>query len=187
MPRLNRLFCVVFLCLAAAGAAFAGTPQPGQKAPGFKLQDQHGKWHQLSDYRGQWVVLYFYPKDDTPGCTTEACSFRDDIFKFRKMGVQVLGISLDDVSSHKEFAEKYHLPFPILADAEHKAAKNYDVITHFLGFTVAHRETFIVSPDGVVAKHYGDVDPKEHAREVLAALHDLMQQKPQGAGGTSTS
>lgn len=185
MNRFSRPLLALVLALFA-GAALAASPQPGQAAPGFKLQDQNGKWQQLSDYRGQWVVLYFYPKDDTPGCTTEACNFRDDIFKFRKLGVQVLGISLDDVSSHQEFAEKYHLPFPILADSDHKAAEAYDVITHFLGFTVAHRETFIIAPDGKVAKHYGDVDPKEHSREVLAALQKLMQ-TDQGAGGTSTS
>ena len=97
----------------------------GQVAPDFNLQDQNGKWHTLKDYRGQWVVLFFYPKDDTPGCTTEACSFRDNIFEFKGLDTQILGVSLDDVSSHKEFSEKYSLPYPILADVTKECAEEY--------------------------------------------------------------
>ncbi|MBT5216395.1 MAG: peroxiredoxin, partial [Gammaproteobacteria bacterium] len=94
----------------------------GQMAPNFNLQDQNGKWHTLNDYKGQWVVLFFYPKDGTPGCTTEACSFRDNIFEFKGLDTQLLGVSLDDVRSHKEFSEKYSLPYPILADVTKECA-----------------------------------------------------------------
>ena len=93
-------------------------PAVGDSAPTFKLQDQNGDWHTLGDYKGKYVVLFFYPKDGTPGCTTEACNFRDNIFAFDDLNTQILGISLDDVDSHKEFSEKYSLPYPILADIE---------------------------------------------------------------------
>lgn len=168
---------LLILGLLSLGApALADAPAVGSPAPAFKLQDQNDQWHQLSDYHGQWVVLYFYPKDDTPGCTTEACAFRDSIFKFRDMGVQVLGVSLDDVSSHKEFAEKYHLPFPLLADSKHEAAKLYGVLTSHLGFKYASRETFVINPQGVIVKHYGDVDPETHSAKLLVELQTLMQQ-----------
>lgn len=170
---LRKLGFLLTGLLLAASATLAGAPAPGSEAPDFRLQDQNGEWHSLSDYRGQWVVLYFYPKDDTPGCTTEACNFRDDIFKFRKMGVQVLGVSLDDVVSHKEFAEKYHLPFPLLADTGHEAAKAYDVLSNYLGFKIASRETFVIDPQGRVARHYADVDPETHSAELLADLAEL--------------
>src|ERR1044072_2375044 len=119
MNRIRSLrFLLLPLLLAWLAAAYAqGTaPAPGAAAPDFKLQDQNGKWHTLKDYRGKWVALYFYPKDQTPGCTTQACEFRDNIFAFRDAGAQILGISVDDVESHKAFSEKHGLPFPILAD-----------------------------------------------------------------------
>ena len=100
-----------------SAAALAAQPTVG-RAPEFELPDQDGQLHSLEDYRDQWVVLYFYPKDETPGCTTEACEFRDDIFAFRELNAQILGVSLDDVESHKAFAEKYGLPFPLLADVK---------------------------------------------------------------------
>ncbi len=165
--------------LAFYGAAFAEDgPADGQAAPGFKLQDQHGKTQELSHYKGQWVVLYFYPKDDTPGCTTEACTFRDDVIKLHKAGAEVLGVSLDDVKSHAAFAEKYHLPFPILSDNTQDVAKAYGVLTSKLGFHYARRETFLVDPNGVIAKHYKDVDPKENSGQVLSDLAKLQQAKP---------
>lgn len=171
-------YAALYLLLAGllfGSAGLGATPQAGETAPGFRLQDQNGEWHDLSDYQGKWVVLYFYPKDDTPGCTTEACAFRDDIFKFRKMGVQVLGVSLDDVASHKEFAEKYHLPFPLLADMQHNAAKAYDVLTNYGLIKIASRETFIINPQGVIARHYSDVKPENHSAEILADLQALQQ------------
>jgi len=114
---LSRLAVAFTASIALVGAALASAPTVGGPAPAFKLQDQAGKWHSLADYRGKWVALYFYPKDDTPGCTTQACGFRDNIFAFNKEGAVILGISVDDVASHKEFAEKHGLPFTLLADA----------------------------------------------------------------------
>ena len=116
---------IVALAALAAFAmpALADAPAVGAAAPAFKLQDQDGKWHTLADFRGKWVVLYFYPKDDTPGCTTQACSFRDNIFAFDKMNATVLGISVDDSASHKEFAKKHGLPFTLLADPTKATAK----------------------------------------------------------------
>jgi peroxiredoxin Q/BCP len=161
--------------LAFCGVAFAEDgPVDGQLAPAFKLQDQHGKTQELSQYKGKWVVLYFYPKDDTPGCTTEACTFRDDVIKLHKAGAEVLGVSLDDVKSHAAFAEKYHLPFPILSDNTQDVAKSYGVLASKMGFTYARRETFLVDPKGVIAKHYKDVDPKENSAQVLSDLADLQ-------------
>ena len=145
----------------------------GDAAPEFELSDQDGQLHSLEDYRDQWVVLYFYPKDDTPGCTVEACEFRDDIFAFREINAQVLGVSLDDVASHQKFAEEYSLPFPLLADVEGKAADAYGVKTRMFGMTLAKRQTFIIDPLGKVAKHYGSVRPSTHSDEVLTDLREL--------------
>ncbi|HEX5538334.1 MAG TPA: peroxiredoxin, partial [Methylophilaceae bacterium] len=109
----------------------AEVPAAGQAAPAFSLPDQTGQQHSLSDYRGSWVVLYFYPKDDTPGCTKEACSFRDDLFKLEKLGAKVVGVSVDDSDSHAAFARKYHLPFPLLADKQGKIADSYGALRNF--------------------------------------------------------
>ena len=158
---------------AQADGSAGSVPKVGENAPAFKLQDQGGKWHSLSDYRGQWVALYFYPKDDTPGCTTQACSFRDNVFAFRKEGAVILGVSVDDVESHESFAAEHGLPFPILADVGKSTAKAYGVLNRFLGlFELARRETFVIDPQGRIARHYGDVDPKGHSQQVL---HDLKQ------------
>jgi peroxiredoxin Q/BCP len=176
-----------FLHMLAALIALSTVPvhaevAEGAVAPEFRLQDQNGEWHELSAYRGQWVVLYFYPKDDTPGCTTEACNFRDDIYRYRAKGTAVLGVSLDDVASHKEFAEKYELPFPLLADVEHTVAENYGVLTTLGPLKFAKRETFLIDPQGRIAKHYADVDPKAHAQQVLADLDALMQDAEEAPG-----
>jgi peroxiredoxin Q/BCP len=169
--------------LFAAAASAQESPAAGDKAPDFRLQDQAGKWHSLSDYKGQWVVLYFYPKDNTPGCTTQACELRDNIFAFRDVGAAVLGVSVDDVASHKAFAEEHGLPFPILADADKKVATAYGVLTKFMGMMeLARRDTFIIDPQGKVAKHYMKVDPKGHSEMVLAELKSLGA-KPAGKGG----
>lgn len=164
------LLLVPCVTLAADDSTLEGKP-----APEFRLQDQNSEWHTLEDYRGQWVVLYFYPKDDTPGCTTEACNFRDDIYRYKAKGAAVLGVSLDDVESHQEFAEKYELPFPLLADVDHDAAEKYDVLKTLGPLKFAKRETFLINPEGIVVKHYSDVDPDEHAKQVLADLDTLMQ------------
>ena len=177
-----RKIMVLFLMLSMAFAVGAAdAPRDGQTAPDFKLQDQNGQWHSLSQYHGRWVVLYFYPKDETPGCTTEACTFRDDLLKFQALGVQVLGVSLDDTRSHAAFAAKYHLPFPLLADTTHQVAATYGVLTSFLGlFHYARRETFLIDPQGRVARHYRDVDPKANAGQVLSDLAGLR-----GASGSA--
>ena len=124
---LNFLLAAVLLAVTAS--LLAGEPPAvGNPAPGFKLQDQNGDWHELGDYRGSWLAVYFYPKDDTPGCTTEACNFRDNIYAFKAIGAAVVGISVDDVESHKDFSEKYRLPFVILADENGETALAYGVL-----------------------------------------------------------
>ena len=168
---------IVSLLLLTLTAALRAAPEVGDAAPAFRLQDQNGEWHTLDDYRGQWVALYFYPKDDTPGCTTEACAFRDDVFKFKKMGVAVVGVSVDDVASHKAFAEKHKLPFTLLADSEKSVAKEYGVLTAYNGTELASRQTFLIDPDGKVAKHYDKVQADKHSPEVLADLETLMAER----------
>jgi peroxiredoxin Q/BCP len=169
----------VFLLSSIAALSFSSIgiandqPTVGSPAPEFELPDQKGQLHSLEDYRNQWVVLYFYPKDETPGCTTEACEFRDNIFKFREIDTQILGVSLDDVESHKAFAENHNLPFPLLADTEGYASNAYGVKTRMFGMTVAKRQTFIIGPDGNIAKHYEKVKPDEHSAEVLSDLKKL--------------
>ena len=120
MSRFLHGAAIALAALLAGTAIAADPPAAGTTAPAFKLQDQTGKWHALSDYKGKWVVLYFYPKDNTPGCTTQACEFRDNIFAYRELGAVILGVSVDDVASHKTFSDEYSLPFPILADSEKK-------------------------------------------------------------------
>ncbi|MFO1356493.1 MAG: peroxiredoxin [Gammaproteobacteria bacterium] len=167
---------VAALGLSGAPAAGAGVAV-GQPAPDFRLQDQKGAWHTLADHRGQWVVLYFYPKDQTPGCTTEACSFRDNIFAFEALGAAVLGVSLDDVASHDEFAKKYSLPFPLLADTDGAVTNRYGVMGGFGPLKLAKRQSFLIAPDGTIARHYESVDPGKHSAEVLADLKALGAKK----------
>jgi peroxiredoxin Q/BCP len=165
---------LTFLLLLAGSAAWSAQPAAGEAAPDFELKDQDGEMHSIEDYRGKWVALYFYPKDDTPGCTTEACEFRDNIFAFRSADCQILGVSLDDEESHKAFAEKHRLPFPLLADTQGTTADAYGVKSKFMGMTIARRQTFLIDPDGNVARHYQDVDPDTHTKEVLADLANLQ-------------
>jgi len=153
--------------------ARAADLQVGESAPEFALMDQHGKTHSIADYRGKWLVLYFYPKDDTPGCTTEACEFRDDIFVLQRMGVEVLGVSTDDVKSHKEFAEKYHLPFSLLSDPKGETAKAYGSLLSLGPLTFAKRHSFIIDPQGRITKIYRSVNAKRHSDEVIADLKSL--------------
>lgn len=156
-----------------AAAAAATTLQVGDQAPAFSLLDQNGERRRLADYQGGWLVLYFYPKDDTPGCTTEACQFRDDVPQFKAMGVSVVGVSLDDVGSHKAFAEKYHLPFPLLADTDAQVAEAYGVVMKLVFWKLAKRQTFVIGPDGKIAKIYREVTPKSHSDRVIADLQAL--------------
>ena len=175
--QVTRAFMAILTLLTVAAIGLQATSSDqvavGQPAPEFELPDQDGQLHSLEDYRDRWVVLYFYPKDETPGCTTEACEFRDDIFAYREMNAQILGVSLDDVESHKDFAENHELPFPLLADSEGTAADAYGVKTKFAGMTVAKRQTFVIDPRGNLAKHYEDVNPETHTAQVLVDLEKL--------------
>lgn len=180
---MNR-YLAVFLFLVSVGLIFSlqtlagDPPEVGSEAPGFRLQDQNGEWHELSDYRGGWLAVYFYPRDDTPGCTTEACNFRDNIYAFKAIGASVVGISVDDVESHREFSDKYKLPFIILADETGATAEAYGVLRDFKLTKIASRQSFLINPAGIIVKHYGEVDPENHTQQVLADLEAMMQ----GAG-----
>jgi peroxiredoxin Q/BCP len=144
----------------------------GQTAPDFSLMGNDGQMHKLSDFKGQYVVLYFYPKDETPGCTTEACSFRDNISAITKTGTKVIGVSVQDVASHKDFVKQYGLNFLLLADNQKKVSKEYGVLNTAWGMD--NRVTFIINPDGKIVKIYPKVDPNGHAKEVLAELETLQ-------------
>jgi len=158
--------------LIVSSSSIAGL-KVGDKAPNFSLQDQNNITHSLSYYEGQWVVLYFYPKDDTPGCTTQACDFRDAVKRIIASKSVVFGLSLDSVESHKLFAEKYNLPFSLLADETREVSELYDSLHKLLGY--AKRNTFIVDPKGNIAKIYLSVDPKTHSEMVLSDLSSLQK------------
>ena len=155
----------------------ADVPRIGQVAPGFKLLDQTGKPQALTDYSGQYVVLYFYPKDDTPGCTKEACSFRDDLRQLEKLSAKIIGVSVDDSDSHARFAQKYHLPFPLLADKDGKVADSYGALTNLGIIKIAKRYTFLIAPDGKLAKIYLSVDTSRHSQEIIDDLKQLSAGK----------
>jgi len=141
----------------------------GDMAPDFETVDQYGKTVKLSSYRGKPVVLYFYPKDNTPGCTTEACNFRDNFNSFKDSGVEVIGVSVDSPESHKKFADKYNLNFTLASDKSKEIVKKYGV----MGLATAKRVTYIIDPDGKIAYVYPKVTPKDHALEVMNKLKDL--------------
>ncbi len=148
----------------------------GKKAPAFTLKDQDGKSVRLEDFTGKPVVLYFYPKDDTPGCTTQACAIRDNWSDFKKKGIVVLGVSPDDPESHTKFAGKYDLPFTLLADAGHKISEKYGVwkekSMYGRKYFGIERSTFVIGPDGKVVKIFRKVKPAEHVDLVMGALKD---------------
>jgi peroxiredoxin Q/BCP len=144
---------------------------PGDPAPNFTAKNQNGKVVHLSDYRGKPVLLYFYPKDDTPGCTTEACSFRDEYSKFQSLGAVILGISRQDQKSHQSFRAKYHLPFDLLTDHDGSVAKSYGVDL-YPGVGYHKRESALISPDGKLIRLYPNVNPGTHSAEVLKDLQD---------------
>ena len=146
----------------------------GDAAPGFATATSAGGHLSLSELKGKNVILYFYPKDDTPGCTKEACAFRDHFGEFKKKGAVVLGVSIDSVKSHDKFVEKFKLPFTLLADEDKKIVEAYGVWGQksFMGrkFMGTHRVTFLIGPDGKIKKIWPTVKPEEHAKEVLGAL-----------------
>lgn len=179
----SRFVAVALAAMLIAGIVTATPSQAettrpvvGSVAPALRLQDQTGQWTTLEQHRGKWVVLYFYPKDSTPGCTTQACEFRDNIFAFRRADAVILGVSVDDVDSKKQFAAEHSLPFPVLADASKATAKAYGVLYKAMGIMeVARRETFLIDPQGRIAKHYPAVNPKGHSEAVLADIKALQQ------------
>ncbi len=153
----------------------------GKKAPSFKLFDQSGTPHSLADESGKWVLLYFYPKDDTPGCTKEACSIRDNFSKFKKLNVTVFGVSADSIKSHAKFVEKYELPFILLADIDKKIVAKYGVWADkkFMGreYKGILRTSFLIDPEGIVAKVYENVKPEQHADEILSDLKNFQKSR----------
>jgi thioredoxin-dependent peroxiredoxin len=155
----------------------ATAPKIGEQVPDFNLPNAKNEMVSLTSFKGSWVVLYFYPKDDTPGCTKEACSFRDDLHKLEKLGAKVVGVSVDDGKSHSEFAKKYNLPFPLLSDKDGATADNYGALTDFGVFKVAKRYTFLINPDGVLKKRYLSVDTSRHSQEIIDDLSAFQQQK----------
>jgi len=152
------------------------------KAPDFSLKDQNNKLHSLSDHKGKWVVLYFYPKDNTPGCIREACGFRDKADLLKKNNIIVLGVSKDSVESHKSFVEQYRLNFPLLSDPTLEVIKAYNAFgikeVIFKNFETVIRKTFIIGPDGEIKKEYPKVDVLEHAEEVLRDIEGFKSLLP---------
>ena len=178
----------IFLLVVASGiflfwrfGSAADVPTTGQMAPPFSLPDQSGKTHVLANYLGQWVVLYFYPRDDTPGCTKEACSFRDDLAELEKLGARVIGVSVNDTDSHARFAQKYHLPFPLLADEDGKVADQYGALTNLGLMKIAKRYTFLIDTQGKIAKVYLSVDTSRHSQEIISDLKERTATKNQPA------
>ena len=166
---------VVVLAVVAWRAAMAGpTPEVGSAAPDFTLPSQEGSQVSLKDYRGKWVVLYFYPKDMTTGCTIEAHNFQRDQEQYAKKDAVVLGVSVDSVDSHKQFCTKEGLNFKLLSDADHKVSSAYGSVMNFGVTQVAARHTFIIDPQGKIERSYTTVDPNKHSEEVLAALAELQ-------------
>ncbi len=172
--KVNVLIAIIVL-MGLFNTTSANELDVGIAAPSFKLADQTNTTHKLSDYLGKWVVLYFYPKDDTPGCTKEACAFRDDIATLQNLNVQIFGVSVDDSESHAKFAEKYSLQFPLLADIGGDVAGRYGSLTKIGPLKFAKRHTFIIDPEGKLAKIYRSVKPAAHSDEVIADIKLLQK------------
>lgn len=164
-------FCVA-LMLAPVLRLSAAQPVAGSPAPPFTLKSQDGALVSLQDFRGKWVVLYFYPKDFTNGCTLEARNFQRDLAEYEKRDAVIVGISVDDADSHKQFCAKEGLNFKLLADTGHNVSEEYGTLTQ-VGFTHAARNTFLITPDGKIARVFDDVKPAEHSAQVLAVLTEL--------------
>jgi peroxiredoxin Q/BCP len=167
----------VALSLSTARAADEVMPSAGQSAPTFTLPSQDGTQISLDSFRGKWVVLYFYPKDMTQGCTIEAHNFQRDLSKFEAENAVILGVSVDTPDSHKQFCTKEGLTFRLLADPEHKVVDQYGSLGHFGTFTIANRNTFLIDPHGKIVKVWTKVDPSHHSEEVLAELQQQEAKK----------
>jgi peroxiredoxin Q/BCP len=178
MYRLIFVVVLILLAVIIIPRIISASPPPavGTTAPDFTLSSQEGKPVSLKDFRGKWVVLYFYPKDFTSGCTVEAHNFQRDQAKFEERHAMVLGISVDSASSHKEFCTKEGLSFKLLADTEHKVSKEYGSLTNLGLVKFSTRNTFVIDPAGKVTKVFTGVKPNQHSEEVLAAL-DQAQKK----------
>ena len=164
---------VVALLIWRTVASAGELPKLGEPAPAFALPDQNGRTRSLAEFRDKWLVLYFYPKDDTPGCTEQACTFRDDLHKLEALGAQVVGVSVDDVISHLAFASKYSLPFPLLADASGAVAARYGSIRDLVLVKFARRNTFLIDPQGRIAKVYLSANTSKNSQEVIDDLQRL--------------
>jgi peroxiredoxin Q/BCP len=151
------------------------TPPVGSMAPEFTLSSQEGTPVSLKEYRGKWVVLYFYPKDFTSGCTIEAHNFQRDLAQYQQRGVVILGVSVDSADSHKQFCTKEGLNFKLLADTDHKVSSAYNSLTNLGIVKIASRHTFIINPEGKVVRVFTEVNPNQHSAEVLAALAELQK------------
>jgi len=158
-----------------AGVLIVNALEIGKPAPDFTLTDQHNQPQTLTKMKGKWVVLYFYPKDETPGCVAEACSFRDNIVAIKAQNTVVLGISVDNNESHDLFAQNHQLPFILLADPNGHIAKKYGALRNLLLFKIAKRHSFIINPQGNIAKIYRNVNPKTHVAEILKDLKALQK------------
>ena len=173
---LVALLTVVVLYMGArVFAASDAVPQVGQTAPTFTLPSQEGTNISLNHYRGKWVVLYFYPKDMTSGCTIEAKNFQRDMSKFDAVNAVVLGVSVDTVKSHQEFCTKDGLHFKLLADPDKKVVAQYGSLGDYMGFKIAKRNTFLINPEGKIVKEWIGVDPSHHSEEVLTAIKEMQQ------------
>jgi peroxiredoxin Q/BCP len=159
---------------ALAAATEATMPQAGQQAPDFQLPSQDGSQLRLKDFRGKWVVLYFYPKDNTPGCTIEAHNFQRDLPKYEHADAVIVGVSVDSTDSHKGFCAKQGLTFKLLSDTEKKVVEEYGSERNMMGMKIAARNTFLINPEGKIVKVWTGVDPNKHSAEVLAALSELQ-------------
>lgn len=144
-----------------------------QPAPSFSLFDQENKQHQLSDYQGQWCVIYFYPKDDTPGCTKQACNLRDDYTVLQSLNISILGISLDNSATHAYFADKYQLPFPLLADQNGQVASAYQALFTLGPFKLAKRHSFLIDPAGIIRAIFRQVNTSQHTKQILEVFQQL--------------
>jgi thioredoxin-dependent peroxiredoxin len=172
LAMLATLMAMVLLFSSHAVRAEAVEPlKVGQPAPDFSLADQNGKTRRLADFRGKWLALYFYVKDDTPGCTEQACKFRDDMHELTDLGAQVIGVSVDDTASHANFAKKYNLPFPLLADSKGETATRYDSLRG--DGSLAKRNSFLIDPQGRIAKVYLSASTSRNSTEIIEDLKKL--------------
>lgn len=174
---MKQLIKSLLVCLLFLGVVTVNAIEIGKLAPDFTLSDQKNQPQTLSKMRGQWVVLYFYPKDETPGCVAEACSFRDNIVAIKAKNTAVWGVSVDNNESHDNFAKNHQLPFTLLADPNGRVAKRYGSLRNLLIFKIAKRHSFIIDPQGKIAKVYRSVNPKSHVAEILKDLQNLQSKK----------